>query len=224
MENAMSQTYVATFTWFSKLQYFTVDGMNDNRYSRRMLRGLSPSISRPTVDFHEKVVPILRRIKNIEELKLCFRVRRQNSFIDGNYLSNEIVCHLPRLHEFTFDIISDQARINVYPKPTSDDIRRTFVENGYCADCYIDHNDIDHTIGRYHIYSLPYMMKRIQYVTSGFPGDIFTNVRVLRIWDIDRSFENSFFVKISRSFPLLHQLSVSYMIERIEKQRYILGH
>ncbi|UJR17884.1 hypothetical protein I4U23_004783 [Adineta vaga] len=42
-ELAMSQTYVAIIMWFSKLHYFSADGGNGSRYSRRLLRGLSPS-------------------------------------------------------------------------------------------------------------------------------------------------------------------------------------
>lgn len=152
---------------------------------------------------------------NLEKLTLCFRARQQNSFIDGTYLTNEISSHMLYLHEFTFDIVTEETRINAHPLPRTNDIRRTFIENGYHADCYVEY--CKYRIGRCHIYSLPFTMDRIQSITSRFSSGIFVNVRILRIFDIAYSFEHSFFVRISRSFPLLHQLSISNEIERLEK-------
>ncbi|UJR16281.1 hypothetical protein I4U23_003187 [Adineta vaga] len=234
MEVAMSQIYGAISMWFSKLQYISVDGHAHISYTRRILSGLSPSRC-----YFSGVVYLSIKIHDLDDCfclldgglrqleALCVQldnlhfsrmtINDENSFIDGNYLTNDITCHMARLREFTFDIISDNTSINVYPKPSSDDIRRTFIDNGYHADCYIDYSDMNDTIGRCHIYSLPFTMKSIQRVTSKFPGGTFTNVRRLRILDFERSFENSFFVKISQSFPLLHLLSVSNTIERLEK-------
>ncbi|CAF1516820.1 unnamed protein product [Adineta ricciae] len=270
VETIICRTYVAIIMWFSRLRHLSVDGGDGSYYSRRLLRGLSPSrcyssgivflsidikdlddclclldgrlsqletllvkihqvrysriiinnestllklkcfsmkICRPTLDFHDKVVPILRRMSNLEKLTLCCRIRRQNSFIDGHYLTNEITRHMARLHEFMFDIISIESRIIAYPLPCSDDIRRTFVENGYHADCYVEYCNIG--IGRCHIYSLPFTMDRIQCITSRFTGGMFMNVRFLRLADFDHSFENAFFALIARSFPSLRILSLS---------------
>jgi hypothetical protein len=154
-------------------------------------------------------------MSNMEKLTLSFRVRRRNSFIDGIYLSNEISSYMSHLHTFIFNIVSDDSTINVHPKPSSDDIRRTLIEGGYHADCYGDYYRND--IGRCQVYSLPFTIERINYLTSRFPGGLFMNVRVLRVCDIARSFENTFFTKISRSFPFLRHLSVSNIIERLEK-------
>jgi hypothetical protein len=110
--------------------------------------------------------------------------------------------------------------IHIGYRPSSDDIRRTFNEIGYNADCYIDYGSYD--IGRCHIYSLPFMMEHIRSISSQFPGGMFRNVRVLRVCDINRSFENTFFVKISRSFPLLTRLTVSNTIERLEKNIMVM--
>jgi hypothetical protein len=159
-------------------------------------------------------------MSNIGKLTLSFRVRRRNSFIDGIYLSNEISSYMSHLHTFIFDIVSEDTRINVYPKPSSDDIQRTLIEGGYHADCYVGY--YANNIGRCHVYSLPFTIERIHYLTSRFPGGLFMNVRVLRVCDISRSFENIFFAKITRSFPLLSQLVVSNTIERLEKPSWQL--
>ncbi|CAF3535389.1 unnamed protein product [Rotaria socialis] len=284
IEIIIAQTYVAIFTWLSNIQYLNLDGIDGNRYSRRLLRGLSsmrcysssvahlririhnfddclclldgrlsrlhtlivkldfvrhsriiinnestlrklkcfsPYVNRPTVSFDNALVPVLCRMLNMEKLTLSFRVRRRNSFIDGIYLTDQAINYMSHLHTFIFDIANDNTIINAHSKPSSDDIRRTFIERGHHVDCYIDyHTD---KIGRCHVYSLPFTMERIHYITSRFPSGMFMNVRVLRVCDIDRSFENTFFAKISCSFPLLSELTVSNTTERLEKPSHQWG-
>ena len=157
---------------------------------------------------------------NLEKLTLSFCVRRRILFIDGIYLKSEVLSLMSKLNRFQFDISCDRTIVDSTSKPTSDFIRRTFIENGYDADCYIDNPRDD--IGRYHIYSLPFTMDRIHSIKSRFPGGNFVNVRILRVWDLDRSFEHAFFVKISRSFPMLSELTVSNTIERLGKPSWAL--
>jgi hypothetical protein len=157
----------------------------------------------------------------MEKLILSFCVRRRNSFIDGTYLTNEVFNYMSHLHTFIFDIVSEDTGINVHPKPCSDDIRRTFIENGHHADCYINYYRNER--GRCHVYSLPFTMGRIHYISSRFPGGVFINVRVLRVCDIVRPFENKFFATISRSFPLLTKLTVSNTTEQLGKPLYHLN-
>lgn len=149
----------------------------------------------------------------MENLSLSFRVRRRTSFIDGIYLNNEVLSYMSHLHTFMCDIVCDDTFINQHIRPSPDNIRRTFIQNGHHVDCYIDHYSDE--IGRCHVYSLPFTMDCIHYITSRFPGGMFLNVRVLRVRDINRSFEHAFFVKIARSFPLLHELTVSNTAEQI---------
>jgi hypothetical protein len=157
---------------------------------------------------------------NLEKLILSFRARRRTSLIDGTYLTNEILNYMPHLQTFEFDIASENRTMNVFPEPTSEDIRRTFIERGHHVDCYIDYN-VDES-SRSHIYSLPFTLERIHFITSKFPGGMFMNVRVLRVCDMQRSFEKIFFAKIARSFPLLRRLIVFDLIERLEKPWYQL--
>ena len=112
------------------------------------------------------------------------------------------------------DIVSDETiDIDQHLKPSSDDIRRTFMQNGHHVHCYTD--DYTEQMGRCHVYSFPFTMNHMHYVTSRFSGGMFANVRVLRVRDIDRSFEHAFFAEIARSFPRLSQLVVSNTTEQI---------
>jgi hypothetical protein len=153
---------------------------------------------------------------HLEKLTLAFRVGRRNSFIDGIYLDNYIVSHLPHLHTFHFNIITEFVRINQQqPKPTPDDIRRTFIERGYNVDCYIDYEF--YNLGRCHVYSLPFHMEFLYHISHNFSGGMFINVRVLYMKDNHHPFEHKFFAQISRSFPLLSRLILSNANEQKEK-------
>ncbi|CAF4100424.1 unnamed protein product [Rotaria sordida] len=161
-----------------------------------------------TYEFDSLVVPLLRRMSNLEKLTLSLHVSKRNSFIDGTYLHNYVLNQMSHLHTFIFDIVTDFVRINQEFKPSSDDIRCTFIERGHDVDCYIDY--YHYNIGRCHVYSLPFNMKHIRYITHSFPGGMFMNVRILLMCDIDNnSFEHDFFARISRSFPLLSNLTIA---------------
>ncbi|CAF1498670.1 unnamed protein product [Rotaria sordida] len=143
---------------------------------------------------------------HLEKLTLSLRIRDRNTFIDGNYLHKYIVSQMSHLHTFIFDIVTENVMGNQLLRPSVDDIRRTFIEKGHCVDCYIDYHY--NSIGRCHVYSLPFNMERIYNITHKFPGGMFMNVRVLCVFDYDRPFEHDYFVKISRSFPLLCHLRI----------------
>ncbi|CAF3903582.1 unnamed protein product [Rotaria sp. Silwood1] len=146
-------------------------------------------------------------MSNLEKLTLSIRVRERNSFIDGTYLHNYVLSQMPHLHTFTFDFVTNIVRNNQQFKPSSDDIQRTFIEKGYHVDCYVDYDDS--ITDRCHVYSLPFNMKHIHYITHSFPGGMFMNVRVLHMFDHSHPFEHDLFARISRSFPLLSNLKVT---------------
>ncbi|CAF4123957.1 unnamed protein product [Rotaria sordida] len=168
-----------------------------------------------TDEFVSKVVPLLHRMLHLEKLTLSLRIRDRNTFIDGNYLHKYIVSQMSHLHTFIFDIVTENVMGNQLLRPSVDDIRRTFIEKGHCVDCYIDYHY--NSIGRCHVYSLPFNMERIHKITHKFPGGMFMNVRVLCVFDYDRPFEHDYFVKISHSFPLLCHLRIINKIPQNDK-------
>jgi hypothetical protein len=147
-------------------------------------------------------VPLLRRMSYLEKLTLSLTVRERNSFIDGNHLNNNILNYMSHLHAFIFDIVTEPVTINQQLKPSSDDIRRTFIQGEHYFDCYVDYCSTSR-LGRCHVYSLPFTMECIRPITHSFPGGMFMNVRVLRMFDSFDSFEHEFFAQISSAFPLL---------------------
>ena len=93
-----------------------------------------------TVEFDNQVVPLLRRMSNMEKLTLSFRVRRSN-FIHWWYLSEQLMysvtCHI-YIHLSSTSSVTC-TRLIAHFKPSSDDIRRTFIESEHNVDCYIDY-------------------------------------------------------------------------------------
>ncbi|CAF0961026.1 unnamed protein product [Adineta steineri] len=111
-----------------------------------------------TTEFDSIVIPLIRRMTHLEKLMLSVRVGGKDSFIDGTCLNNCLLSQMPCLHIFQFNIITEFVSLYAQqPKPTADNIRRTFTERGYNVDCYIDHQFSSSR--RCHVYSLPFPME-----------------------------------------------------------------
>ncbi|CAF1320300.1 unnamed protein product [Rotaria sordida] len=59
-------------------------------------------------DFYDsRVVPLLCRMSNLEELTLYLSIRRiESTYIDGTHLYDEILIHMPQLNKFNFIMIT----------------------------------------------------------------------------------------------------------------------
>jgi hypothetical protein len=64
-------------------------------------------------------------------------------------------------------------------------------------------------------------MEYLQPISHSFPGGLFKNVSVLWMRDEYQSFEYSFFIKISQSFPLLRRLTITNRIEQKQKSKEV---
>ena len=63
----------------------------------------------------------------LEKLIISMTVKDQTSFIDGIHLPNEIEKKMPCLSTFVFNIITQYVPFSGSNRPSSDDIRRTFI-------------------------------------------------------------------------------------------------
>ncbi|CAF3531715.1 unnamed protein product [Rotaria socialis] len=133
-----------------------------------------------TTKYDNRIVPLLQQMSQLEKLTLSLCVTHRASFIDGTQLYNDVLKNMPHLQSFFFYIVTEYVQMKKELVPLCDNIRRTFVENGY---------------------SLPFNMERMHSVTNNFPGGLFMNVR--------RPFEHYFFTRISVSFSLLTSLEIS---------------
>ena len=159
-------------------------------------------------------------MENLEKLTLSLGVRGRTSFVDGTYLDDYIFSQMWYLHTCVFDIITDFIRSTGHFEPSVDDIRHTFIQRGYNADCYIDWHDF--SLRRCHVYSIPLNMEQMRPITHSFPGGIFRNVCILIMVDNFHPFEHNFFARISCSFPLLSRLTIRNTIPQKEKSTHQL--
>ena len=159
--------------------------------------------------YDKKVVPLLRRMVKLEELALQLSVMRtESTYIDGNQLYDDVLCYMPRLKKFIFNIhtyiVNHHIRTDL---PSNDAIRNSFIKRGFqSVDSYADDKLIDNT-GNCHVYSLPYPFRDFLFMSSCFQGGKFDQVRKLLMFD-RRPFEHKLFKIISQDFPYLQKLTI----------------
>jgi len=160
-----------------------------------------------TWDYDDLVVPLLRRMAYLEKLTLYLRTDSRSTFVDGTHLDNEILVHMPQLHTFIFYISTENIIFPLLPRKSNDDIEKTFtnIRYGQTA-CNIDYFNGGH-MGICHVYSLPFTFTRLEKITTHFPTIVFDTVTRLSAYDMI-SMEHEFFMRISRTFPLLKYFSI----------------
>ncbi|CAF4031660.1 unnamed protein product [Rotaria magnacalcarata] len=152
------------------------------------------------------IVPLLRRMRNLEELTLDLRISNQTRFVDGTQLHNEILIHMAQLHKFIFYIKTIIQKNNSLPRLSNDDIQRTFTNIGYeQVGCIVENRSILYV--NCHVFSLPFAFDRLKLVGTNFPNIIYNNVTVLCVRD-SIPFKHEFFVRIARCFPLLKSIFI----------------
>jgi hypothetical protein len=175
---------------------------------------------KPVSFYNEEVVPLLRRMPNLEQLTLYLSIIEDDlRYIDGNRLSDEVLIHMPRLNKFIFSIDTWCRNMNNNINyPSNDDILRSFIGKSiyHQVDSYTRKAPMVKD-GRCHIYSLPYQFHMFHSLNNSFSGGMFETVVWLEMADI-RSFEHDFFKLISQCFPLLRKLTVRNHQQQQAKQ------
>jgi hypothetical protein len=146
---------------------------------------------------------------NLEKLKLFLLIKVYNSdYIDGIQLYNELLCHLNKLNQFTFNIQTLYSSYNTYNLSSNEDIQRSFIGKDIYKQIrsYINMNS-NIKQSRCHTYSLPYQFEYLLEINNSFPGGMFHTVRYLEIIDI-LPFEHKFFQLISHNIPFIEILRI----------------
>ncbi|CAM4804807.1 unnamed protein product [Rotaria magnacalcarata] len=153
------------------------------------------------------ILPLLRRMFNLQKLYLQLEIDSYKEFIDGNDLKENIINYMSQLNNFTFNIRVIKHSPNLMNLPSNEYIQHTFKDFKY--------NQISSCIGYYqergysycHIYSYPYRMHYYFNITNNFPGGLFQYVRKVSLYD-EQPFEYEFFLQIAQSFPFMKDLSI----------------
>ncbi|CAF1448111.1 unnamed protein product [Rotaria sordida] len=156
-------------------------------------------------NFKESVVSLLRRMINLEVLDLNITVQCYEKFIDGDILKKDIMIHMAQLYKFTFNIYSTINHRYQTNFALNESIEKTFkyFSNNQIITC-IDHFQ---RYSRCHIYSYPYQWKIYDHITNNFRDGLFTSVTQVLLRD-EHPFEHEFFLRISKSFPFMKQLTI----------------
>ncbi len=157
--------------------------------------------------YDELVLPLLRRMLNLEKLDLHLKVDRYKGFVDGNDLKKNIINHMPLLIKFTFNIRSFNLSPNQLNISTNKDIQNTFKNfpNNQIIS-FVDYFQ-ERQYSQCYIYSYPYRINYYEHITNNFPGGLFQYVSTVSLND-ERPFEHEFFIQIQKSFPLMRNLTV----------------
>jgi hypothetical protein len=78
---------------------------------------------------------------------------------------------MPHLRTFTFDIVTENVKMNKEDVPSCDDIRRTLMSIEYDVDCYID-NCLNEG-SRCDVYSVPFTLNILHGISNNFRGGLF---------------------------------------------------
>ncbi|CAF4036492.1 unnamed protein product [Adineta steineri] len=156
--------------------------------------------------YDNRIIPLLHRMPNLQQLLLCLTVRNRNGLIDGTHLQNEIYSYMPLLNNFACDIRTRNLNNGSLPTLSNDDIQQTLSNIKYGPMMgsirYFSTNSY-----LCHIFTLPFVFDRLQCLTNNFPNAIFDGVYYLSIHDV-LPFEHEFFIRLSHAFPSLKHLTV----------------
>jgi hypothetical protein len=144
---------------------------------------------------------------NLEKLGLYIEIFRKQTFVDGNVLTTNIINHMPRLKNFSFNIYSRISLNNQIDLPSNEDIQQTF-RNFKQSQVItsVNYFSIEEE-GQCHVFSYPFTMKCYKKIGNNFPGGLFKCVREVSLYD-ECPFEHEFFLRIAQSFPLMEELKI----------------
>jgi hypothetical protein len=185
-----------------------------------------------THDFDKLVLPLLRRMINLEELILFLSIIRVDStLIYGIELNNQVFSHMSHLNKFVFSInagvLFKDKEIHV---PSNEDIQHRFIGGQYGQiGSYVHFEPRTPIAGlsikqakavvKCHTYSLPYPFEYFLHLNNSFQRGMFVKVRCLTMTDT-YPFEYQFFQIISHDFPFLKELNLYNPEPQKEKQHH----
>ncbi|CAF1429806.1 unnamed protein product [Adineta steineri] len=155
-----------------------------------------------------QIFPFIRRMINLEELKLYLLIKVSDlNYVDGIQLYNELLCHMNKLNNFTFNIQTCVLRYNDINLSSNEDIQRSFIGKGIYPQINSYISIYSHIESKCHIYSLPYQFEYLLEINNSFPGGMFHTVRYLVIKDIF-PLKHKFLQIISHDIPFIEILHI----------------
>ncbi|CAF2802925.1 unnamed protein product [Rotaria sp. Silwood2] len=180
------------------------------------LKCLSLTCDVITNKYDELIVPLIRRMSNLEQLSLYLQISHNRTFIDGNDLRKNIMDYLLHLKQFRCNIYSFIFIDNAIDLPSNEDVQCNLGNNQIIS--YVSYFP-KNKMGLCNIcsYSSSKTIKYYYYITNNFPGGLFKYVQQILLYD-EYPFEHEFFIRISESFPIITYLSLTNPTSQKKKQ------
>ncbi|CAF1346940.1 unnamed protein product, partial [Rotaria sordida] len=105
----------------------------DNTKKLPKLKSFSLTSITYTLVYDMCIIPLLRRMINLEELILYLSlIRFDSTYVDGIQLSDQILIYMPQLNKFTFSInIWVDNKNTIIDLSSNEDIQHSFIGKGY---------------------------------------------------------------------------------------------
>ncbi|CAF3844160.1 unnamed protein product [Adineta steineri] len=201
-----------------QIKYIDRSAISYNRNDLSNLKHFSLTCHTIFEESDNVIVHLLHRMQHLEELTLYLHLYGESSFIYGTYLDNEIVIHLSQLHSFTFYIASQNDMDVSDNRLLHSDIEHTFKNQGrWQVACMVDNFEPYEMI--YRVFSLPFQFHLLEQIGNNIPNIIFNSVTHLSLWDKD-PFKYEFFIRLTRAFPFLRNLSIDNIIPSFLGESY----
>ncbi|CAF3252923.1 unnamed protein product [Rotaria socialis] len=156
-----------------------------------------------------KIVPLLRRMFNLEELTLNIIIEDRTRFIDGTHLKNEVFVRMPQLYKFTFHISTETKLQRLVHGLSSDDIQKTFSNIGYeQVACVINYC---YRSAECHIFSLPPVFDTLHSIGNTFPSIVFSYVTSLQVHD-EVPFKHEIFLRSHKYQTILPLPKLQHLV------------
>ncbi|CAF2163161.1 unnamed protein product [Rotaria magnacalcarata] len=166
---------------------------------------------------YEKIPSLLRRMPYLEHLTLYLYIKGRNRIIDGTCVQDDILVHVPLLHSFTFYISTYIDIGDLSHNLSHEYIQQTLINTRQQNTTSII-NNLGTCIVECSIFSLPFSFDYLLYLGNIFSYIVFNYVTYLLVQDRD-GFKHEFFVRITRSFPLLKYLRMYNIKPQVSSDR-----
>lgn len=175
-----------------------------------MLKIFSLTCHDTTIEYDNRVIPLLRRMSHLTKLTLYLRVCDRDAFIDGIELYKNFLMYMPRIQSFIFYIATVNTLDGIARYLSDQDIQRTFMNIGlHEVTCFVNYFRTFKAIC--HAFSIPFIFTRLEKIANRFPSMIFSTVTYLKAYDVI-PFQQEFFQRIVRAFPSLKEFCImNYM-------------
>ncbi|CAF3885979.1 unnamed protein product [Rotaria sp. Silwood1] len=183
------------------------------------LKKFKMTIYRNMLAYEKYLLPLLQHLSSVKYLTLLLAIyiTKSNRFVDGFHLERNIVSHMPHLCQFDFHI---RSVLKNFSYIELDIVRQSFVKQK-SMDYTIEY--FNNRYGQCHIYSLPFIGDRLDFISNRFPlfdnKNTFINITMLLLFDDVKPFENVFFERITLSLPHLRTLEIFNQLEQEEKAK-----